>query len=136
MIYIFQGYCKNLYLGYKKWCWKCCGDEIFTKKQNMTLVLKVHEMVKCVLKVFWGWYFYHFKVKCGSWKDQRQDVWSKNCIVFNFGDIRNHTLLFLLLFRHANLILNLFSLMVDAEIPDIALEPDKTVKKVIWSDHL
>ena len=33
-------------------------------------------------------------------------------------------------FRSANLILNLFSLMVDANIPDIALEPDKTVKKV------
>ncbi|XP_042237870.1 phosphatidylinositol 3-kinase catalytic subunit type 3-like [Homarus americanus] len=32
--------------------------------------------------------------------------------------------------RHANLILNLFSLMVDANVPDIALEPDKTVKKV------
>ena len=32
--------------------------------------------------------------------------------------------------RSANLILNLFSLMVDANIPDIALEPDKTVKKV------
>ena len=36
----------------------------------------------------------------------------------------------LLCFRSANLILNLFSLMVDANIPDIALEPDKTVKKV------
>lgn len=32
--------------------------------------------------------------------------------------------------RHASLILNLFSLMVDANVPDIALEPDKTVKKV------
>ena len=32
--------------------------------------------------------------------------------------------------RSANLILNLFSLMVDATVPDIALEPDKTVKKV------
>lgn len=37
---------------------------------------------------------------------------------------------FLHLRRHANLILNLFNLMVDATIPDIALEPDKTVKKV------
>uniref|UniRef100_A0A3Q3JRV4 Phosphatidylinositol 3-kinase catalytic subunit type 3 n=1 Tax=Monopterus albus TaxID=43700 RepID=A0A3Q3JRV4_MONAL len=37
---------------------------------------------------------------------------------------------FLHLRRYANLILNLFSLMVDANIPDIALEPDKTVKKV------
>ncbi|XP_076350143.1 phosphatidylinositol 3-kinase 59F isoform X2 [Tachypleus tridentatus] len=37
---------------------------------------------------------------------------------------------FLHLRRHANLILNLFSLMVDASVPDIALEPDKTVKKV------
>ena len=35
--------------------------------------------------------------------------------------------------RHANLILNLFALMVDANVPDIALEPDKTVKKVILS---
>lgn len=34
--------------------------------------------------------------------------------------------------RYSNLILNLFSLMVDANIPDIALEPDKTVKKVRW----
>lgn len=37
---------------------------------------------------------------------------------------------FLHLRRYANLILNLFTLMVDANIPDIALEPDKTVKKV------
>ena len=37
---------------------------------------------------------------------------------------------FLHLRRHANLILNLFNLMIDATIPDIALEPDKTVKKV------
>ncbi|XP_054160605.1 phosphatidylinositol 3-kinase catalytic subunit type 3-like [Oppia nitens] len=37
---------------------------------------------------------------------------------------------FLHLRRHANLILNLFSLMIDASVPDIALEPDKTVKKV------
>ncbi|MBZ3886102.1 Phosphatidylinositol 3-kinase catalytic subunit type 3 [Sciurus carolinensis] len=37
---------------------------------------------------------------------------------------------FLHLRRYSNLILNLFSLMVDANIPDIALEPDKTVKKV------
>lgn len=37
---------------------------------------------------------------------------------------------FALLLRYSNLILNLFSLMVDANIPDIALEPDKTVKKV------
>lgn len=37
---------------------------------------------------------------------------------------------FLHLRRHSNLILNLFTLMVDANVPDIALEPDKTVKKV------
>merc|ERR1712013_368991 len=37
---------------------------------------------------------------------------------------------FLYLRRHANLILNLFGLMVDASVPDIALEPDKTVRKV------
>ncbi|XP_017786866.1 PREDICTED: phosphatidylinositol 3-kinase catalytic subunit type 3 isoform X2 [Nicrophorus vespilloides] len=37
---------------------------------------------------------------------------------------------FLHLRRHANLMLNLFSLMVDASVPDIALEPDKAVRKV------
>ncbi|KPM04142.1 phosphatidylinositol 3-kinase catalytic subunit type 3-like protein [Sarcoptes scabiei] len=37
---------------------------------------------------------------------------------------------FLHLRRHANLILNLFSLMIDANVPDIALEPDKCVQKV------
>lgn len=37
---------------------------------------------------------------------------------------------FLHLRRHANVVLNLFSLMVGASIPDIALEPDKAVKKV------
>ena len=37
---------------------------------------------------------------------------------------------FVITCRSANLILNLFSLMVDANVPDIALEPDKTVKKV------
>lgn len=42
----------------------------------------------------------------------------------------NHHLNYSSLFRYSNLILNLFSLMVDANIPDIALEPDKTVKKV------
>ena len=42
---------------------------------------------------------------------------------------------FLYLRRHANLILNLFGLMVDANVPDIALEPDKTVKKVQVNMH-
>ncbi|EEZ98191.1 phosphatidylinositol 3-kinase catalytic subunit type 3 [Tribolium castaneum] len=37
---------------------------------------------------------------------------------------------FLHLRRHANLMLNLFSLMIDTSVPDIALEPDKAVKKV------
>eukprot|EP00095_Tigriopus_kingsejongensis_P011227 snap_masked-scaffold836_size90567-processed-gene-0.9 protein:Tk11227 transcript:snap_masked-scaffold836_size90567-processed-gene-0.9-mRNA-1 annotation:"phosphatidylinositol 3-kinase catalytic subunit type 3" len=37
---------------------------------------------------------------------------------------------FLSLRRYSNVILNLFSLMVDASVPDIALEPDKTVRKV------
>ena len=32
--------------------------------------------------------------------------------------------------RSANLILNLFSLMLDSNVPDIALEPDKTIQKV------
>ncbi|XP_044761219.1 phosphatidylinositol 3-kinase catalytic subunit type 3 [Coccinella septempunctata] len=38
---------------------------------------------------------------------------------------------FLHLRRHANLMLNLFSLMIKASIPDIALEPDKAVKKLL-----
>ena len=33
----------------------------------------------------------------------------------------------------ANLFLNLFSLMLDSGVPDIALEPDKTVQKVSMS---
>jgi len=37
---------------------------------------------------------------------------------------------FLSLRRYANLILNLFALMVDASVPDIALEPEHTVRKV------
>lgn len=37
---------------------------------------------------------------------------------------------FLHLRRHANVMLNLFSLMTGASIPDIALEPDKAVKKI------
>ena len=44
---------------------------------------------------------------------------------------------FLSLRRHSGLILNLFALMTDARVPDIALEPDKTVKKVqdrFWLD--
>eukprot|EP00122_Pirum_gemmata_P000996 Pgem_evm1s892 len=36
---------------------------------------------------------------------------------------------FLILRRSANLILNLFSLMTDASLPDILLEPDKVVAK-------
>ncbi|KAJ8304893.1 hypothetical protein KUTeg_018476 [Tegillarca granosa] len=49
----------------------------------------------------------------------------------HFHDFKKHCYTaFLALRRSANLIINLFSLMVDANIPDIALEPDKTVKKV------
>ncbi|XP_003741971.1 phosphatidylinositol 3-kinase catalytic subunit type 3 [Galendromus occidentalis] len=48
-----------------------------------------------------------------------------------YNEFKKHCYTTLLhLRRHANLILNLFSLMVDASVPDIALEPDKTVKKV------
>ncbi|KAK7481316.1 hypothetical protein BaRGS_00027396 [Batillaria attramentaria] len=48
-----------------------------------------------------------------------------------FQQFKQHTYTaFLALRRKANLFLNLFSLMVDVNIPDIALEPDKTVKKV------
>lgn len=42
---------------------------------------------------------------------------------------------FITLRRNANLILNLFALMVDANIPDIKIEPDKAVMKVIIADH-
>ena len=38
--------------------------------------------------------------------------------------------------KSSNLILNLFSLMVDANIPDIKLEPDKVVLKVKERFHL
>lgn len=38
--------------------------------------------------------------------------------------------------KSSNLILNLFSLMVDANIPDIKLEPDKAVLKVKERFHL
>ncbi|KAK4453502.1 phosphatidylinositol 3-kinase catalytic subunit type 3 [Podospora aff. communis PSN243] len=38
--------------------------------------------------------------------------------------------------KNSNLILNLFSLMVDANIPDIKLEPDKAVQKVKERFHL
>ena len=38
---------------------------------------------------------------------------------------------FSILRKNANLILNLFALMVDANIPDIKIEPDKAVMKVI-----
>nr|CAB3264878.1 phosphatidylinositol 3-kinase catalytic subunit type 3-like [Phallusia mammillata] len=49
----------------------------------------------------------------------------------DYQEFRKHCYTaFLHLRRHANLILNLFSLMIDASVPDIALEPDKTVKKV------
>lgn len=39
---------------------------------------------------------------------------------------------FITLRRNANLILNLFALMVDANIPDIKIEPDKAVMKVVF----
>lgn len=51
-----------------------------------------------------------------------------------FLTLNTHTLILFICIslysRHANLMLNLFSLMVDASVPDIALEPDKAVKKV------
>ncbi|KHN83796.1 Phosphatidylinositol 3-kinase catalytic subunit type 3 [Toxocara canis] len=43
---------------------------------------------------------------------------------------------FSILRRHANLILNLFSLMLDAGIPDIAIEKDKAVQKIEQRFHL
>lgn len=46
------------------------------------------------------------------------------------------TTAFCILRRHANLITNLFSLMLDAGIPDIAVEKDKAVQKVRHSSPL
>uniref|UniRef100_A0A183BU91 Phosphatidylinositol 3-kinase catalytic subunit type 3 n=1 Tax=Globodera pallida TaxID=36090 RepID=A0A183BU91_GLOPA len=46
------------------------------------------------------------------------------------------TTAFCILRRHANLITNLFSLMLDAGIPDIAVERDKAVMKVLERFHL
>lgn len=37
---------------------------------------------------------------------------------------------FLILRKHATLILNLFALMVDSNVQDIALDPDRTTAKV------
>lgn len=37
---------------------------------------------------------------------------------------------FRILRRHANVVLNLFSLMLDSGIPDIAVEKEKAVQKV------
>jgi len=42
---------------------------------------------------------------------------------------------FSILRKTSNLILNLFGLMVDANIKDIAIEPDKAVMKVIYFYH-
>lgn len=48
-----------------------------------------------------------------------------------FSDFLRHCYTaFIILRKHANVFANLFSLMLDANIPDIALERDKTVKKV------
>ena len=58
-------------------------------------------------------------------------IWQFFPLLFHwFSFFRECYTAFLYLRRHANLILNLFGLMVDASVPDIALEPDKTVKKV------
>nr|CAD2157003.1 unnamed protein product [Meloidogyne enterolobii] len=46
------------------------------------------------------------------------------------------TIAFCILRRHANLITNLFSLMLDAGIPDISIERDKAVMKVLERFHL
>jgi phosphatidylinositol 3-kinase len=44
-------------------------------------------------------------------------------------------LVFSILRKSANLILNLFALMVNSAVPDIALEPDKAVLKVLICRH-
>ncbi|CAF0807142.1 unnamed protein product [Didymodactylos carnosus] len=47
-------------------------------------------------------------------------------------DFRRHCFTaFIILRKHANVFANLFSLMLDSNIPDIALERDKTVKKLL-----
>lgn len=61
--------------------------------------------------------------------DSFWERWSCTFGIRQFPKLK-HFLPCLPLHRYSNLILNLFSLMVDANIPDIALEPDKTVKKV------
>ncbi|KAI6232650.1 Phosphatidylinositol 3-kinase catalytic subunit type 3 [Aphelenchoides fujianensis] len=43
---------------------------------------------------------------------------------------------FLIVRRHANLIINLFSLMLDASIPDIMIEKDKAVHTILERFHL
>ena len=43
---------------------------------------------------------------------------------------------FNILRKNANLILNLFALMVHANIPDIKIEPDKAVSKVMIRNYL
>ncbi|KAI6220427.1 Phosphatidylinositol 3-kinase catalytic subunit type 3 [Aphelenchoides besseyi] len=43
---------------------------------------------------------------------------------------------FLIVRRHANLIINLFSLMLDASIPDIMIEKDKAVQTILERFHL
>jgi phosphatidylinositol 3-kinase len=49
----------------------------------------------------------------------------------HFNDFRSFCFIaFNSLRKSSNLILNLFSLMIDANIPDISMEPDKTVLKV------
>eukprot|EP00054_Salpingoeca_dolichothecata_P015327 m.88080 g.88080 ORF g.88080 m.88080 type:complete len:883 (-) comp21441_c0_seq1:43-2691(-) len=49
-----------------------------------------------------------------------------------FKKFRSHCYnAFLILRKHSNLILNLFALMVDSNVHDIALDPDKTVLKVL-----
>ncbi len=70
-----------------------------------------------------------------------------NVFLIFYGTVLQHSLYFeskylfikiqniyKIIFRHANVFANLFSLMLDANIPDIALERDKTVKKVIKNE--
>ncbi|CAD5205554.1 unnamed protein product [Bursaphelenchus okinawaensis] len=46
------------------------------------------------------------------------------------------TTAFCIIRRHANLIINLFSLMLDAGIPDVAVEKDKAVQTILERFHL
>ena len=98
----------------------------FTWEGIWPVVLWLHMIKKLSFK--WEWLFhvcfllFDIKLEVSSETTAKQK--KNNCFLYCF------CLFVCFPNRHANLILNLFALMVDANVPDIALEPDKTVKKV------